>query len=463
MQLSIKQIREENELVKILKLRYEVFCIEQKVPIDEEIDHFDILDLAHDDVLHYGVYQNNEVVASLRVLNYQDYLKIGRVVTKRTHRNQGIIAKLFEVVLSDLFFLFPKKRKIVLESQKHVIAMYQKFGFIAEGDYFYDANILHKKMTRQNISPFLYTHTNKRYYAFNHYLKNTYSHKVGRVMLDGGFSCPNIDGTKSRGGCTFCSVRGSGDFAGERIDPLEIQFEKNYARLLKKWPNAKAIAYFQNYSNTHDTIENLKLKYEVFVDNPEVDAIAIGTRPDCLDEEKIQYLAELSLKKDLILELGLQTINDETSDKINRAHTHQEFDDCLTMLEKYNIKPVIHIINGLPGETKDDMMATAKYLAGKKISGIKIHLLHILKSTKMAKQYENNEFEAMEFKDYLDVVVDQLEILPPNLVIHRLTGDGKSEDLIAPLWANDKTIVLNDIDKLLVARQTYQGRLYEAK
>ena len=298
---------------------------------------------------------------------------------------------------------------------------------------------------------------NKRYYTLNYFYKKKFNSKVFKVSLNGGFTCPNKDGSKGIGGCIYCSPSGSGDFAGNIKDNLVKQFYDVRDIMLKKWPDAKYIAYFQANSNTYAPLEELKEKYESVIDLPGVIGLSIATRPDCFTDEIYDYLEELSKRTYLTVELGLQTIHNKTLSFINRNHTTQEFEDCYKELKKRNINVIVHIINGLPGETKEDMLETVKYLNDLKIDGIKIHMLHVTKNTKLADMYEKEKFHILTEEEYIDIVISQLEYLDEDIVIARITGDPVKEDLIEPKWLLKKFCVLNDIDKEMVKRDTYQG------
>ena len=301
---------------------------------------------------------------------------------------------------------------------------------------------------------------NKRYHTWNYYLRNNFGEKVFKVSLNAGFTCPNLDGKISRGGCTYCSNSGSGDFAGNPANPLSEQFAEIKAMMHKKWPHAKYIAYFQAYTNTYAPLEVLKQKYEEALTFENVIGLSVSTRPDCFDDDVVDYLDELNKRTNLWVELGLQTIHDETSKIINRGHDYKTFLEGLKKLQDRNIKVVVHIINGLPGEDYDMMMETAKAVAKMNVDGVKIHLLHVIKNTALAKSLEKNEFSLMDRDEYINLVCDQLEIFPPEMVIHRLTGDGKRDELIGPMWSLKKWEVLNDIDKTLKERDSYQGIYY---
>jgi radical SAM protein (TIGR01212 family) len=307
---------------------------------------------------------------------------------------------------------------------------------------------------------FKYTLDNKRYHTLNYHYTNKFNTRVFKVSLNGGFSCPNIDGTVAYGGCTYCSKEGSGDFAGNPKDNLIKQFEDIKAMMHKKWPTAKYIGYFQAFTNTHAPVEVLKEKYETILKMDDVIGLSISTRPDCLPDDVVEYLAELNKKTNLWVELGLQTIHDKTAKLINRGHNYKTFLEGVEKLKKHNIKTVVHIINGLPGEDYNMMMETAKAVADLNVDGIKIHLLHVLKNTPMENMLNKNMLELMEMDDYINLVCDQLEILPPEMIVHRLTGDGKREDMVGPMWSLKKWEVLNAIDDTMKSRNSYQGAKY---
>ena len=301
---------------------------------------------------------------------------------------------------------------------------------------------------------------NKRYHTWNYYLRQKFGEKIFKVSLNAGFTCPNVDGTLGYGGCIYCSREGSGDFAGNPNDNLRKQFDEIKDMMLKKWPNAKYIGYFQAFTNTYAPLEVLKERYETVLGFEDVIGLSISTRPDCLPDDVVDYLAELNERTNLWVELGLQTIHDETSDIINRGHTYQDFLDGFKKLKDRNIKTVVHIINGLPGEDKEMMMQTAKAVADMGADGIKIHLLHIIKDTPLRDFLNNGQIVPMEQEEYINLVCDQLEILPEEMVIHRLTGDGKRDELLAPLWSLKKWEVLNRIDDEMKRRGTFQGSKY---
>ena len=308
---------------------------------------------------------------------------------------------------------------------------------------------------------FKYKIENKRYHTWNYYLRERFGTKVFKVSINAGFTCPNIDGSISYGGCTYCSKEGSGDFAGNPKDNLVEQFEEIKSMMEKKWPKAKYIGYFQAFTNTYAPLDVLKEKYEIILEQEGVIGRSISTRPDCINDDVLEYLSQLNERTNLWVELGLQTIHESTSILINRGHDLTTFVDCLNRLRARNIMVVTHIINGLPGETKKMMLDTARFLSKLDIQGLKIHLLHVIKSTPMVNMLERGRLRLLSKEEYVDIVCDQLEMLPQEMVIHRLTGDGKKEDLVGPMWSLRKWEVLNAIDNELKRRESWQGKFYE--
>lgn len=307
------------------------------------------------------------------------------------------------------------------------------------------------------MNKFKYSNTNKRYYTLDYYYKSKYNIKVFKVSLNMGLTCPNKDGKVGYGGCIYCSKMGSGEYAGNKEKSLKDQFEDIKNMMLKKWSKAKYIAYFSANTNTYAPIEKLKKAWEEVLNYENVIGINISTRPDSISKECYDYLEELNKKTDLTIELGLQTIHEKTSKLINRCHTLECFENCVKELNKRNIKVLVHIINGLPYETKEMMLETVKYLNNLNIWGIKIHMLNVLKDTKLEQLYQKEHFHILSKEEYVDVVCDQLELLHENIVINRLTGDPKLEDLIEPKWIIKKFCVLNDIDKGMKKRESFQG------
>ena len=305
-------------------------------------------------------------------------------------------------------------------------------------------------------NPFIYSNDNKRYHTFNYYLKNKYNEKIFKVPLDAGFTCPNRDGSVAFGGCSFCSALGSGDSVIHSNDLMK-QFDDGMNMMRNKWPQGKGMAYFQAYTNTYASLERLKAIYEPFVQREDVIAICIATRADCLNDENIAYLNSLTKYKDIWVEVGLQTIHDETSNQLNRGHDYACFLETIQKLSKTNCKICVHIINGLPNETKEMMLDTVKAIAQLPIHAVKIHMLHLLKNTKLAKDYEENPFHILSLEEYVEIVCEQLTYLPKEIILERLTGDGIASDLITPLWTIKKVCVLNEIDKYMAKHNLYQG------
>ena len=304
---------------------------------------------------------------------------------------------------------------------------------------------------------FKYSDSNKRYYTLDYFYKHKFNSKVFKVSLNAGFTCPNKDGKVGTGGCIYCSKTGSGEYAGEVTKDLVTQFNEVKSMMLKKWPNAKYIGYFQANTNTYAPVNVLKEKYETILNLDNVIGLNIATRSDAISEECLNYLEELNKKTYLTIELGLQTIHEETSKLINRCHTLDNFVDMVNKLRKRNIDVVVHIINGLPYETHDMMIDTVKYLSKLDIQGIKIHALSILKGTKMEELYKKTHFKLMSREEYINTVCDQLEYLREDIVVHRITGDPKIDDLVEPEWLIKKVTILNDIDKEMKRRDSYQG------
>ena len=301
---------------------------------------------------------------------------------------------------------------------------------------------------------FSYTLDNKRYHTLNYFYKQKFGKKVFKVSLNAGFSCPNY----KTGGCIFCSHQ-SGDFAGNPKDDLLKQFEEIKTMMEHKWPDSYYIGYFQAGTNTYAPVSVLKEKFEPILKITNVVGLSIATRSDAISPSVYDYLEDLSKRTFLTVELGLQSIHPKTLEFIRRGHSLENFRECVLELKKRNIPVVVHIINGLPYETKEDMIETVKYLNALQIDGIKIHMLHILKDTPLAKYYEKKTFPVLTKEEYIDIVCEQLRYLSPSIVIHRITGDPKREDLIAPTWLLKKFVVLNDIDKEMKKRGIYQGDL----
>jgi hypothetical protein len=303
----------------------------------------------------------------------------------------------------------------------------------------------------------------KRYYSLKQFLKQKFGEKVYKIAVDAGFSCPNRDGTIGTQGCIFCSPRGSGDFAGACTESITSQImnsNKGAKDLASKHKITKFIAYFQAFTNTYANIDVLREKYYESLSVPSIVGLAIATRPDCLDEQVLDLLNELNKKTYLWLELGLQTIHKQTAGLIRRGYPLSCFDEAVSNLNQHRIDTVCHLILGLPGESKEDMLASTKYIAQTNIQGIKLHLLHIIEGTYLADMYLRGEFKLLTKEEYVSLVVDCLELLPPNVVIHRITGDGPKDTLIGPEWSKNKRDVLNSIEKELIVRDSWQGKFF---
>lgn len=297
----------------------------------------------------------------------------------------------------------------------------------------------------------------KPYYSLNYYLKQTFHKKVYRVALDAGMTCPNRDGTLGTGGCIFCSAGGSGDFAGDRKESITQQIEHGIQGLTKFHADGY-IAYFQAYTNTYAPVSYLRRVYEEAVSHPLVEAISIATRPDCLSEETVSLLAEFNQRKPVWVELGLQTMHERTAEYIRRGYPLACFEDAVSRLREHGLEVIVHTILGLPGENREDMIQTIHYLNHKDIQGIKLQLLHILEGTDLAEDYRSGVFCAMTQEEYVDTVVDCMSNLSDSIVIHRLTGDGPRDILIAPLWSTRKMQVLNRIHHKLKEQDIWQGK-----
>lgn len=316
-------------------------------------------------------------------------------------------------------------------------------------------------MNRDSHLPQLFTQGyGKRFYSLDQYLKEHYGEKVYRISLNGGMTCPNRDGTKGSSGCIFCSEGGSGDFAGNAADSITDQIEYGKEKLSAKTSCRKFIAYFQAYTNTYAPIERLRVLFTEAISHPDIVILAIATRPDCISEEIIALLSELNRIKPVWIEFGLQTIHAHTADFIRRSFSLNCYQDAVSRLHAAGIDVITHIILGLPGESKADMLDTIRFAAHSPISGIKVQLLHVLKNTDLAQVYESDPFPVFSLEDYCEFVIDCLELLPPSMVIHRITGDGPRDLLIAPLWSTDKKRVLNTIQKRMKERDTWQGKYF---
>ncbi len=297
----------------------------------------------------------------------------------------------------------------------------------------------------------------KRYHTLDYELKKTFGEKTIKLSIDGNFTCPNRDGTIGNRGCIFCSERGSGDFNSDKNKSITEQIQEQKQIMSKKWKSNTYIGYFQNYTNTYDTVKNLRKKFFEALNCEQISGLAIATRPDCINSEILELLEELNSKTFLWVELGLQSIHDKTAAFLRRGYKLEQFDETCEQLMKRKIKTVVHLILGIPGETKSQMLDSVKYVSAKNVWGVKLHMLHVLKNTDLAEYYQKTGFKILTREEYVDIVCDALMLLNPDTVIHRLTGDGKKSDLIEPLWTLHKLKVLSDIDKELKFRESCQG------
>ena len=287
------------------------------------------------------------------------------------------------------------------------------------------------------------------YLSFNKYLKDKFGQKVYKISLDGGFTCPNRDGKAGTRGCIFCSKGGSGDFAESRKTSITEQIESGKKKVEKKIKSGKYIAYFQAFTNTYAPVEMLRQKYEEAINHPDIVALSIATRPDCLGDDVLKLLDEMNKIKPVFVELGLQTIHQKSAKYIRRGYDLSVYDKAVRDLKKIGVNVVVHVILGLPNESENDMLETVKYVCESGANGIKLQLLHVIDGTDLAKDYEKGLFKTLEFDEYVNLIVKCVKIIPKDIVIHRLTGDGAKKDLIAPLWSADKKRVLNAINKAL--------------
>ena len=303
----------------------------------------------------------------------------------------------------------------------------------------------------------------KPYNSLNEYFRQTYHKKVSKISLNINLTCPNIDGTKGYGGCTYCSKLGSGDTAGDYHKSIHEQFDDIKNIINNKWNDYLFIPYFQANSNTYGDINYIKNKIEESINiyKEKTIAVSIATRADCLNDDIIEYLNDLNKRITVYVELGLQTSNEKTGIKINRCLTNQEFIDGVNKLRKIGINVICHIINGLPYETKDDMLDTIRFINKLDIQGVKIHSLLLLKDTKMYEEYQKEKFDILTLDEYVDIVVDQISILRPDIIIHRLSADSKVNDLMLPEWTRKKLVIMNEIDTKLRKNNLYQGIYYK--
>lgn len=297
----------------------------------------------------------------------------------------------------------------------------------------------------------------EHYYSLNRYLKETFGCKVYKLALDGGFTCPNRDGTKGTGGCIFCSDSGSGDFSVPVGGGMDTAIEKAKQVLARKHTEGRYIAYFQNHTNTYGPSEKLDRLFRSALRHPEIAALSVGTRPDCLPPEVLDLLEELNGIKPVFVELGLQTIHEDTARLINRCYSLKEYDDAVRRLQERRLNTVVHMILGLPGEDGDRMVRTAEYIGRSGVQGIKFQLLHVLDHTPLARMYREGAFEVLSLEEYTRILEECLMRIPPDMVVHRITGDGAKKDLLAPLWSGNKKAVLNHINSCLERDGIRQG------
>lgn len=319
------------------------------------------------------------------------------------------------------------------------------------------------KQTQRSSNPYPNSDSNKRYYTYDYYLKRTFGGKCAKIPIDAGFTCPNIDGRCGTGGCIYCSARGSGDFAAGGGLSVTEQYRLTREKLSGKWSTERCIPYFQAHTNTYAPTETLRALFEEAIALPGAVGLNIATRADCLEDETVSYLAELAERTTLTVELGLQTTNDETAQRINRGHTFGEFVEGYQKLRAASDKIgiCVHLIFGLPGEDDETMLRSVRELAALRPDQVKLHLLHVLRSSRLGEIYERGEYEPLERERYIDLVAQALTLFPPDTVIARLTGDGMGEDLMAPDWSRKKVSVINDIDKRLYEQDLWQGKYFE--
>lgn len=317
-------------------------------------------------------------------------------------------------------------------------------------------------LTQKETNPFQYSDSNKRYHSYDYYLKRNFGGKVAKIPLDAGFTCPNIDGRCGVGGCIYCSGRGSGDFAESPMLSLTEQYRITKEKLSRKWSTERCIPYFQAHTNTYAPLAVLREKYEEALQLPGVVGMNIGTRADAIEKDTAAYLAELSERTVLTVELGLQSSNDATACRINRGHTFEQFLEGYRRLRDAGgkMRIGIHVILGLPGEDDGMMLKTVQDVAALRPDEIKIHLLHVIGGTKLAQDYKSGVYQPLERERYIALTAKSLCLLPPETVIGRLTGDGMLETVLAPMWSVRKTTVLNDIDKYLYKNDLWQGKYY---
>ena len=290
------------------------------------------------------------------------------------------------------------------------------------------------------------------YYSLNQYLRDTFGQKVYKIAIDGGFTCPNRDGTLDTRGCIFCSGVGSGEFAQDRMESIALQIAKAKERVAGKIKEGKYIAYFQAFTNTYAPVSRLRKLYEEAMAQEDIVALSIATRPDCLSTEIIELLVECNRKMPVWVELGLQTIHEDTAQYIRRGYALSVFDDAVNRLQEAGISVIVHVILGLPGESREDMLETVDYVGKSGVNGIKLQLLHVIQGTDLEKEYQQGKFQVLELEEYVQLVADCIALLPKDMVIHRMTGDGDKRTLVAPMWSADKKKVLNRLNQVIRER-----------
>lgn len=311
------------------------------------------------------------------------------------------------------------------------------------------------KRTQREENPFPFSDSNKRYYTMDYFLRQRFGRKACKIPIDAGFTCPNRDGTKGCGGCSFCSEKGSGEFALGRKYSITEQINAGAEMMRRKWKDAVLIPYFQSFTNTYAPVSVLRERYLEALRHPLCTGICIATRPDCINAEVSELLHEIAKTDLLMLELGLQTVHDETAASLNRGYGYEDLLKAYALVKDLFV--CVHIIDGLPGETHEMMLETARRVAALSPSAVKIHSLYVTEGTELAKSYRRGEFNLLSREEYVSVVCDQLELLPPETVIERVTGDGVGDTLIAPEWSRKKLAVQNEIDKELYRRGSFQG------
>lgn len=305
-------------------------------------------------------------------------------------------------------------------------------------------------------NPFPFSDTNKRYHTFSYAMKQQYGKKLAKIPLNAGFTCPNRDGSKGTGGCAFCSAKGSGDTILADTAPLHQQYALNLQRARQKWPDCLGMAYFQSFSNTYADLDTLKALYTPFYEDPSVTAVSIATRTDCFDEPTAAWLGSRS--KETWVEFGLQSIHSSTRQAMNFCHTPEDARRAIELCRRYGLKCCLHLINGLPDESRQMMLETAQFAADLHPDAIKIHMLHLLGSSRLGQQWKKAPFALLSQEEYVSIVCDQLELLPADIIIERVTGDGLAADLLAPSWTARKTVTANEIDKELLRRNSWQSK-----